>query len=45
VTLTKRDRARRSHMPAEGTEHAAAVERAQREMHHAGSSSSSVPAG
>jgi acetolactate synthase I/II/III large subunit len=45
VTLTKRDRARRSHMPADGTEHAAAVERAQREMLHEGSSSSSVPAG
>ena len=32
-------------MPAEGTEHAAAVERAQREMLHEGSASSSVPAG
>src|SRR5258706_5308555 len=45
VTLTKRDRARRSHMPAEGTEHAAAVERAQCEMLHEGSSTSSVPTG
>jgi len=32
-------------MPADGTEHAAAVERAQREMLHEGSGSSSVPAG
>ena len=32
-------------MPAEGTEHAAAIERAQREMLHEGSGSSSVPAG
>jgi acetolactate synthase-1/2/3 large subunit len=32
-------------MPADGTEHAAAVERAQREMLHEGSSSASVPAG
>ncbi|MEA2675260.1 MAG: acetolactate synthase large subunit [Chloroflexota bacterium] len=45
MTLTKRDRARRSHMPADGSEHAAAVERAQREMLHEGSSTSSVPAG
>jgi acetolactate synthase-1/2/3 large subunit len=45
VTLTKRERERRSHMPAEGTEHAAAVERAQREMLHEGSASSSVPTG
>jgi acetolactate synthase-1/2/3 large subunit len=42
VTLTKGDRARRSHMPAAGTEHAAAVERAQREMLHEGSSSPAV---
>jgi acetolactate synthase I/II/III large subunit len=42
VTLTKGDRARRSHVPAAGTEHAAAVERAQREMLHEGSSSVSV---
>jgi acetolactate synthase I/II/III large subunit len=42
VTLTKRDRARRSHVPAAGTEHAAAVERAQREMLHEGSSTVSV---
>ena len=45
MTLTKRDRARRSHMPGDGTAHAAAVERAQREMLHEGSASSSVPAG
>jgi acetolactate synthase-1/2/3 large subunit len=32
-------------MPADGTEHAAAVERAQREMLHEGSASSSVPTG
>jgi acetolactate synthase-1/2/3 large subunit len=32
-------------MPAEGTEHAAAVERAQREMLHEGSQAASVPAG
>jgi acetolactate synthase-1/2/3 large subunit len=32
-------------MPADGSEHAAAVERAQREMLHEGSSTSSVPAG
>ena len=32
-------------MPAEGTEHAAAVERAQREMLHEGSSAASVPTG
>ena len=42
MTLTKRDRARRSHVPAAGTEHAAAVERAQREMLHEGSSTVSV---
>jgi len=42
VTLTKRDRTRRSHVPAAGTEHAAAVERAQREMLHEGSSTVSV---
>jgi acetolactate synthase I/II/III large subunit len=42
VTLTKRDRARRSHMPGEGTEHAAAVERAQREMLHEGTAASAV---
>jgi acetolactate synthase-1/2/3 large subunit len=42
VTLTKGDRARRSHVPAAGTEHAAAVERAQREMLHEGSSTVSV---
>jgi acetolactate synthase I/II/III large subunit len=42
VTLTKRDRARRSHVPAAGSEHAAAVERAQREMLHEGSSTVSV---
>src|SRR5438094_3005774 len=34
--------ARRSHVPAAGTEHAAAVERAQREMLHEGSSTVSV---
>ena len=45
MTLTKRERERRSHMPAEGTEHAAAVERAQREMLHEGSQAASVPAG
>jgi acetolactate synthase I/II/III large subunit len=45
VTLTRRDRSRRSHMPADGTEHAAAVERAQREMLHEGSASASVPTG
>ena len=45
MTLTKGERTRRSHMPADGTEHAAAVERAQREMLHEGSSSASVPAG
>ena len=42
VTLTKGDRARRSHVPAAGTEHAAAVERAQREMLHEGSSTVAV---
>jgi acetolactate synthase-1/2/3 large subunit len=42
VTLTKNERARRSHEPAAGTEHAAAVERAQREMLHEGSSSPAV---
>jgi acetolactate synthase-1/2/3 large subunit len=42
VTLTKRERARRSHVPAAGTEHAAAVERAQREMLHEGSSTVAV---
>jgi acetolactate synthase-1/2/3 large subunit len=42
VTLTKRDRTPRSHVPAAGTEHAAAVERAQREMLHEGSSTVSV---
>ena len=42
MTLTKGDRARRSHVPAAGTEHAAAVERAQREMLHEGSSTVSV---
>ena len=45
MTLTKGNRARHSHMPAEGTEHAAAVERAQREMLHEGSGSASVPTG
>jgi acetolactate synthase I/II/III large subunit len=45
VTLTRRERERRSHMPADGTEHAAAVERAQREMLHEGSQAASVPAG
>ena len=44
MTLTRRDRARRSHVPAEGTEHAAAVERAQREMLHEGSATSAVRA-
>ena len=42
MTLTKGDRARRSHVPAAGTEHAAAVERAQREMLHEGSSTVAV---
>ncbi|HEX3264344.1 MAG TPA: biosynthetic-type acetolactate synthase large subunit [Candidatus Limnocylindrales bacterium] len=42
MTLTKGERARRSHEPAAGTEHAAAVERAQREMLHEGSSSPAV---
>jgi acetolactate synthase I/II/III large subunit len=42
VTLTKRDRTRHSHVPAAGTEHAAAVERAQREMLHEGTSTVSV---
>src|SRR3954447_20062485 len=42
VTLTKRDGERRSHVPAAGTDHAAAVERAQREMLHEGSSAFSV---
>jgi acetolactate synthase-1/2/3 large subunit len=34
--------ARRSHVPAAGTEHAAAVERAQREMLHEGTAASAV---
>ena len=42
MTLTKGERARRSHVPAAGTEHAAAVERAQREMLHEGSSTVAV---
>src|SRR4051794_28369436 len=42
MTLTKRDAARRSHVPGAGTEHAAAVERAQREMLHEGASTSAV---
>jgi acetolactate synthase-1/2/3 large subunit len=42
VTLTKRERARRSHVPSAGTEHAAEVERAQREMLREGSSTVSV---
>jgi len=42
VTVTKGERQRRSHMPADGTEHAEAVERAQREMLHEGSSSAAV---
>ena len=42
MTLTKRERTRRSHEPAAGTEHAAAIERAQREMLHEGSSSPAV---
>src|SRR3990172_6507003 len=36
-------RVRRTHVPAAGTEHAAAVERAQREMLHEGPSSASMP--
>jgi acetolactate synthase-1/2/3 large subunit len=42
VTLTKGERQRRSHMPADGTEHAAAIERAQREMLHEGTASAAV---
>jgi acetolactate synthase-1/2/3 large subunit len=42
--MTKGDRARRSHVPAAGTEHAAAVERAQREMLHEGTSNVAVRA-
>jgi acetolactate synthase-1/2/3 large subunit len=38
-------RARHSHVPADGTAHAQAVERAQREMLHEGPSSSAVRAG
>jgi acetolactate synthase I/II/III large subunit len=38
-------RARHSHVPADGTAHADAVERAQREMLHEGPSSSAVRAG
>jgi acetolactate synthase-1/2/3 large subunit len=45
VTLTKGKRARLSHMPADGTEHAAAVERAQREMLHEGTASQAVRTG
>src|SRR3972149_3085786 len=36
-------RVRRTHVPAAGTEHAAAVEKAQREMLHEGPSSASMP--
>src|SRR3970040_346184 len=36
-------RVRRPHVPAAGTEHAAAVEKAQREMLHEGPSSASMP--
>ncbi|MEO8274350.1 MAG: thiamine pyrophosphate-binding protein, partial [Chloroflexota bacterium] len=36
-------RSRRSHVPAAGTEHAAAIEKAQREMLHEGPSSASMP--
>jgi acetolactate synthase-1/2/3 large subunit len=36
-------RVRRSHVPADGTEHAAAVERAQREMLHEGAAAASLP--
>ncbi len=42
MTLTRGQRARRSHQPAAGTEHAAAVERAQREMLHEGTSAVAV---
>ena len=42
MTLTKGERARRSHVPAAGTEHAAAVERAQREMLREGTSTVAV---
>ncbi len=42
MTLTKGERARRSHVPAAGTEHAAAVEKAQREMLHEGTSTVAV---
>jgi acetolactate synthase-1/2/3 large subunit len=42
MTLTKGERQRRSHMPADGTEHAAAIERAQREMLHEGTASAAV---
>jgi acetolactate synthase-1/2/3 large subunit len=42
VTLTRGDRARRSHVPAAGTDHAAAVEKAQREMLHEGTSTVAV---
>ncbi|HEY8239750.1 MAG TPA: biosynthetic-type acetolactate synthase large subunit [Candidatus Limnocylindrales bacterium] len=45
MTLTKGKRARLSHMPADGTEHAAAVERAQREMLHEGTASQAVRTG
>ncbi|HEX9551300.1 MAG TPA: thiamine pyrophosphate-binding protein, partial [Candidatus Limnocylindrales bacterium] len=37
-------RPRRSHVPAAGTDHAAAIEKAQREMLHEGTSAQSVPA-
>ena len=37
-------RARRTHVPAAGTEHAAAIEKAQREMLHEGTAAPSVPA-
>ncbi|HET7181851.1 MAG TPA: biosynthetic-type acetolactate synthase large subunit [Candidatus Limnocylindrales bacterium] len=42
MTITKGERQRRSHMPADGTEHADAVERAQREMLHEGTASAAV---
>src|SRR3990172_3056795 len=37
-------RERRSHVPAAGTEHAAAIEKAQREMLHEGAAAQSLPA-
>jgi acetolactate synthase-1/2/3 large subunit len=40
---TAAPRERRSHVPADGTEHAAAVERAQREMLHEGTHTPSTP--